>query len=83
MTHVPVEITSVYAYLIVQDDGGEGVPAYRTPEGVWQPMMGADLERIESLRPLAQTFANRLGRPLRLVQFTAPKVLEIFSPEAV
>ena len=61
-------ITELYAWVVADscpDD--EGIPAF-TDGAMWWPMMGADAERAESLRPRAVEIANDLGRPVRLVR---------------
>lgn len=61
-------ITELYAW-VVADSGpdDEGIPAF-TDGAMWWPMMGADLEAAESLRPKAVEIAHDLGKPVRLVR---------------
>ena len=63
-------ITEMYAF-IVEDTGpdDEGVVAFNR-DGAWIPMVGADMKRVESLRPIAHNLARKLGKPVKLIHFT-------------
>lgn len=75
-------VTELYAY-VVADTGpdDEGVPAFLdTATGAWMPMMGADRERAESLRPLAARYATIMGKTFKLVRATGLEVVETIEP---
>lgn len=75
-------ITELYAYVAADaDEDDEGVPAFPAPDGTLMPMMGADMERAESLKAWAQKAANQLGKPVRLVRSTGLEVVETLQPE--
>ena len=69
-------INEMYAFVVVDDDGTEGIPALRSVNGVAMPLVGADLDRIADLRPFAQDLAQRLGKPIDLIRFTVREHLE-------
>lgn len=69
-----VKIEALYAWVCVAPDGGEGAVATWLG-GQWFPLIGADRERIESLRGAAQA-AKSAGYPVRLVRFDRLTVLE-------
>ena len=73
-------ITEMFAF-IVADTGpdDEGVPAMSIG-GMHMPLCGADLKRIEQLRPYAANIARALKKPVRLVRFGAMEELETVSP---
>lgn len=73
------KIEALYSYLIVDTDGTEGIPAMRMSE-VFMPLLGADEDRVRSLRSIAQDVANERGLPVTLARFTAREDLEIFRP---
>lgn len=74
-------VTELYAYVVAdRDEDDEGVPALQGPGGMWMPMMGADLERAEQLRPMAEAMAARLGKPVKLVRATGLEVVEVLEP---
>lgn len=65
---------------VVEDDGTEGVPAFPGPNGMVFPMMGADMERMASLRPIAEEIAEKLDKPITLLKFTTREEVEVINP---
>ncbi len=63
-------IDEMYAF-IAEDTGpdDEGIVATNR-DGVWIPMVGADMELVESLRPLARQLARTLNKTIKLIHFT-------------
>jgi hypothetical protein len=61
-------IDSVHAYVVLAENGDEGIAAFHTGEG-WMPMICADWTRVESLRPMAEALARKTGQEIRLVKF--------------
>lgn len=77
-----MKIEEIWAYVYVEANGDEGVPAFLWEErNTWLPMIGADRARVESLRPYAQNIANSTGQTLRLVRFSFGQVMEEIAPE--
>lgn len=75
-------IDRVFAFVMIDQDGNEGVPAVSMPSGLVMPLMGADLERVESLRPLAEMFASKTGSTITLCVFGDRREVEIIRPES-
>lgn len=73
---MPQKIDMLYAWIITEEDGQEGVPAMSTDDGQWMPMIGADTSRIESLRKTALEVARMKNLPIKLVKFSNVTVLE-------
>lgn len=75
------KIDAMYAF-IAEDSGpdDEGITAHLTPMG-WMPMVGADMERMDSIREVAQQIATAGGKPIRLVKFETRTELETIMPE--
>jgi len=76
-------IEEMYAF-IVEDTGpdDEGVIGIQLPPGddgttLWLPLVGADMARVNSLRPTALGIAQQLGKPIKLVHFNNRQDLEI------
>lgn len=72
MKQPPQRVTELYAWIATERDGGEGVPAASmVVDGqlMLVPLIGADLARLESLRPTAVAVANESGCPVRLRRF--------------
>jgi hypothetical protein len=74
------KIERLYAWVAEEADGGEGLCSMPLGD-LTMPMIGADRERIESMREYAQRIASILGIPVRLIEFSTRTVLED-SPDA-
>lgn len=74
-------VTELYAY-VVADSGpdDEGIPAFASAHGP-MPMVGADMERADQLRPMAQVMAEQFGKPITLIRSTGIEVVEVIEPK--
>lgn len=75
-------IDALFAWVATEPDGGEGVCAASMPSPVdgspmMMPLVGADLERMRSLRDFAEMTRKLTGRSVRLVKFSHHEDLEI------
>ena len=71
------KIERLYAWIATEPDGGEGVCAALMPDGkMMMPLVGADMERMESLRHYAAEAVRFTGYPVRLVEFSNRIVIE-------
>jgi hypothetical protein len=70
------KISEMYAF-VVEDQGpdDEGVVAWQFGASM-MPLVGADMKRIESLRPFARSVAYMLDKPVKLVHFINREELE-------
>ena len=70
------KITEMYAF-VCEDTGpdDEGVIAENI-NGSWMPLVGADMDRVESLKPIAARIRKTLGKKVKLVHFTRREDLE-------
>ena len=76
------KIEKLLAYVIAdKDEEDEGVPAMMARNGMMFPLMGADEERMKSLRAEAQMIANTKGKPVKLLRFTQLEVLDVIEPK--
>jgi hypothetical protein len=73
-------ITEMFAF-VAEDEGpdDEGVIAYRVGDH-WLPMVGADMARVDSLRPQAQAIASEIGARVKLLRFTQREEMETLKP---
>ena len=74
-------ISEMYAF-IVQDTSpdDEGVIGFRDPSnGDWMPLVGADMQRAESLRPIAESVARDLGKNVVLAKFSVRENIEVIG----
>jgi hypothetical protein len=69
----------MWAY-IAEDEGpdDEGITAYYNGTE-WMPMVGADKERMESLKPAARELAKAARRPIKLVRFFIREEIEVIK----
>lgn len=70
------KITEIYAF--IADDVGpddEGIPAMMVGN-VLYPMVAADVERVETMRPFAVTISKETGKKIKLVKFTTREEVE-------
>ena len=66
-----LKIEKIYAY-VAQNEGSEGIiAAEQTIHGkkMYLPLVGADLERIKQLYPLAEKIANSTKVPFKIYCF--------------
>lgn len=74
-----LRIEQMYAYVVVDQDGTEGVPAFQAG-AMAMPMVAADQARLDQLRPVAESMARQLGKPIELVRFTVREQVEVIQP---
>ncbi len=77
-----LRIDQMFAFVAVDADGTEGVCAFQI-NGAWVPLVGADMERVESLRPIARKLARASGRPITLVKFSNREMVEEIKAAAL
>jgi len=79
------KITDMYAF-IVEDTGpdDEGVIGIQSMEGesgerIWLPLVGADMARVNSLKPIAEGIGRQIGKKVTLVHFSNREDLEVIQ----
>ena len=76
-----LRIDTVSAYMSVDAEGNEGVCAWYNPgTRSWMPLIAADHERMESMRPIARDIARASGQRVVLVRFETRTDLEEILP---
>ena len=76
----PKKIEELFAWVVTEPDGGEGIPAVTLPGIGTTPMIGGDRARIESLRGYALDVAAHLKLPAYLKRFSSVETLETHLP---
>lgn len=69
-------IDALYAWVATEPDGGEGVCAGSIGD-MMMPLVGADIDRVKSLRGFAEHTRALTGYPVRLVRFSQRDDLEV------
>ena len=68
---MPLEIDKLYAF-IAQNEGGEGIIAAEqiiNGKSMYLPLVGADLNRIKQLYPLAEQISKSTKVPFKIYCF--------------
>lgn len=73
------KISEIFAFISTDNDGNEGVCGYSTKAGML-PMIGADMARIETLRPMAKALAGMTKKKIQLIKFKVREDLEVIEP---
>lgn len=73
------KIMEMYAF-VAEDEGpeDEGIIGFKSCTG-WMPMVGSDMARVESLRPLARAVSRGTGKKVKLIRFTKREELGFVS----
>jgi hypothetical protein len=74
-----LRIDQVFAFIVLDDDGTEGVPAVMAPNGMLLPLMGADLARIDSLRAIVERDPRLTGKQITLAKFSGRENVEVIQ----
>lgn len=64
-----LRINQVFVFVIVDEDGTEGVPAV-IENGTLMPLMGADMARVDSLKELVMRDPMFRGRRITIKRFS-------------
>lgn len=64
-----LRINQLFAFVVVDADGTEGVPAFSAGDGLVLPLMGADMARVDSLKRLVAADPMFAGRTVTIVRF--------------
>jgi hypothetical protein len=68
------KITELYAFVSIgSDPDDEGIMAFQTNDGTWMPMIGADMTRINQLKPMADKISEIAGKPYKILRFKLEK----------
>jgi hypothetical protein len=80
---MPFKITELFAFCAIDSaDGDEGVAGFINPmTGLAMPMVGANMERVESLMDMAKQVAKMSGKPVTLCRFSKREVLKVINPD--
>jgi hypothetical protein len=72
-----LRIEQMYAFIATDTDNTEGIIGLTDPvTGAQTPMVGADMKRVDSLRPMAAAIAREFGVKVTLCRFEVRTELE-------
>lgn len=70
-------INEIFAYTTIDpEDDVEGIISAEAPGMGLVPLVGADIERMLSYKPVAQAAADVTGQKIKLVRFTSRQEIE-------
>lgn len=75
------KVDQLYAFVMEDNDGDEGIPAFIGAAGVMFPLVGADMDRVTSLMEVAQMMANERRRPIRIRRFSQWEQIGEVNPQ--
>lgn len=72
-------ITEMFAYVMAdKDEEDEGVIGFYSPHaGGWVPMVGADMDRMKSLKKEADRISEQVGKPYKILKFKLVEEVKI------
>lgn len=78
-------VIEIYAFLSIDKDGREGIPAISGKRADGQidtvPLVGTDLEYMELMKRYVQDRVNETGELVRFVKFTFSEQLAVIRPK--
>lgn len=74
------KVTELWAYVVEEFPGEEGVPAVPL-HGLMYPLFGADAERMKSMEKFAQMMADATGVKVELRRFSSVEVVKVLNPK--
>jgi len=75
-----LRIDRLFAFIALDEDGTEGLIGHYQPDGTWTPLVGADMARVDSLRPIVVDIATQTDRRITLAVFSNRDNVETFEP---
>lgn len=77
-----LKVDELWAWVSVDPtDQNEGVIAFNSPVGP-MPMVGADRERMMSMRKFAEQTVQKSGIEVKLLRFTKRSEIEVLKPKS-
>lgn len=62
------KITEMFAFVCEDAPGDEGIIGMSLGRMMW-PLVGADMERVNALKPYADQISEQTGKPYKLLKF--------------
>lgn len=81
MTTKKLKIEKLFAF-VVEDKEGEGICGMMMPNKQWMPFIGADMERVDELMPIAQQIADHTKKHIKILEFSNYKKMGEINPKS-
>jgi hypothetical protein len=69
------KITQMFAFISEEGPEDEGVMGMMR-NGMWMPLVGADMKRVNTLIPIADQISALSGKPYKIIKFRIEEVIE-------
>ena len=69
-----MKITEIFAFISKDKNGHEGIMAAMTNNGTMLPLIGADVERVDCLRPVADNIKKQTGMEYEIRYFISSRL---------
>jgi hypothetical protein len=79
----PFKITELWALVSQDKKGEEGVCGFHGRDGVFWPMVCADVARLRSYIPIAEEISKESGMKIEVRRFTTMETLTVITPEGI
>ena len=66
------KVDEMYVFVVEGSDGDEGIPAFMDGS-MMLPLIGCDMDRVQSLTGIAQMMANASGKPMKIYKFSGAR----------
>lgn len=73
-----LKIKEYYAYIGTDENGNEALPAADIG-GIRCPLIGADMQRMDQLKPYAQDIARITGCEVKIVKFSKIEIIGVIK----
>lgn len=74
------KIVEIFAFVVEDDNGEEGIPAYKSKSGIVFPLLTGDSALVLSLEEMAQLLSNQIGRSLKMLRFSTREEVKEIRP---
>jgi hypothetical protein len=81
--HVRSSILEIWAFVSRDAEGNEGICGFQSREGTFMPMVCADQERVQSLKPIALHISTQTKQRIHLVKFSVRTEIEEIRKESL
>lgn len=73
-------LQELYAWMATSPDGRNGIASLKVTDDVWLPLVTDRRDQADQYKPVAQHLASLTGKPVTLVRFGNPEVLDTIPP---
>lgn len=72
-----LKIEAIYAWIVVHDNGDDGIPAIQMPNGMIMPLISSNGISLGQMSEIAKKNYESDNKEWRLVKFSHPEVMAV------